>query len=239
MMRSMLAAAILMAFSNACLGAGLSDGEFPVADILALICGQSGEDDEIPSDWGEQEEPDFEEGPAPGPAAPGPGGGIRLQGGLGGIVPFISKKADYTGGFDLGFGVKIGLNRPFPSWVRPYLDVGFISADGNQWETSSTLLLFHFDVGYNFLNQDAVHGSVFGGAGLAIEMLSGEEGVAGGGTRDVSETNANLLSSIGATLGFAATDMLDIDLNLRLTIPVGSRNVQGILLIGVSASLTF
>ncbi|MHC4599775.1 MAG: hypothetical protein ACYS47_12290 [Planctomycetota bacterium] len=157
---------------------------------------------------------------------------------VGAILPFLSKEAAYAGGFGFGVRGEFGLGMSFPTWIRPSLDLGFISAAEDKWEGSSTVILAHGDAGYRFLDDGLTRASAFLCLGLGLEMFSGTEKTPSG-EEDVSEFNANLLAGLGGMFGLVLTPQVRVDIEARFTFPLGSRNVQGLIFLGFSGSYTF
>ncbi|MHC4601275.1 MAG: hypothetical protein ACYS47_19950 [Planctomycetota bacterium] len=246
-MRPILIIAAMVAFAATCLAGGPTDGPKTVSDFLSLLPLQ--EDDGWGDDWGSppvenpEEEPLMpgEEPPLPTepgfPAAPTKVKGMRLEAFFGGVLPLMSKETTYTGGLAVGIGFRFPLGGKIPEWIRGAIDFGFIGADEEEWEGSSTLILAHVDLGADLLKMDAVRGGAFLSVGVASELFNAEDTI-GAGT-DTSETNINGLAGIGGFFGFAPSPQFHLDLVARMTFPLGSRNVQGMVLVGVEAAYVF
>ncbi|MHC5079385.1 MAG: hypothetical protein ACYTHN_10220 [Planctomycetota bacterium] len=245
----------IAAGAQAALGAGFVDRELPLKEALSLFPGEEdpwgapGVDEGEEEGWGppptkpgEKEEfPIPEEGesrrkPAPAPQKPF---NYTLQGFLGGVLPFAAKEASYSGGFMLGVGAQFPLEGvPFPQWIRPNLHLGFTSAGEEGWDGNSTLILLQCDGGYTVPNTGKMRLSGFICLGVAVEIFSGTESTVTG-EASVSEVNTNFLAGFGGSAGFAATENLDFHLDIRLTFPLGSQNVQGLFLGGVGLTYRF
>ncbi|MHC5038063.1 MAG: outer membrane protein [Planctomycetota bacterium] len=243
-MRCLFVSAVILALCNVTLGASFVEREFPMRDLLSLLPSQGEWDDEIPDEeppapGKEEQPPTAEPGVGPTPYPPPQKGGIEIQGRLGFMVPFLNKGEAYSPGFSLGLSGKIPMEILFLNWLRPSLDLGFTSSDGTGWEASSTLLLLNCDFGYDIMVSDPLRISVFACLGFAFEFLSGTETTTGGAEESVSEVNLNLLFGLGGSFGIALTDQLSLEGILRLTFPLGSRNVQGLILMGVSVAYAF
>jgi len=126
----------------------------------------------------------------------------------------------------------------FPNWIRLTGDIGLISAEEDKWDGRSTLMLLHLDVGHNLLEERPLRLGAFLALGAGVEFFAGTE-LTGTGWESVSTTRLNLLASGGATVDFILSERLDLGLVMRLTFPIGSRNVQGFLLFGVQGAYAF
>jgi hypothetical protein len=156
---------------------------------------------------------------------------------LGALLPLLSRKADYAGGLGIGASFEIGIQAKNVLWVRPSADVGFLSADEDDWESDSTLLLVHLDAGLDWVHTRELRFSTFLALGAGVEFFSAAG--TSGAKEDFSETNGNALLGGGLSLGFRLTPELTLEAAARVTFPLGSRNVRGLALVGVSAAYRF
>jgi hypothetical protein len=197
--------------------------------------------DDPPGGPGDEEQPpppDDEEIPSR-PRGPAMQKSFGLDLHLGMLLPFAAKEADYSPGFAFGLAGKIHLKGvPFPNWIRPNIDLAFTSAEEDDWSADSMLILGNVDIGIDFTKSGVFRANGFLSLGVGFESMSGEE-TAGTGTEDVSETNINFLGGAGLALGFAVSESFEIGLNLRLTAPLGSQNVQVFLIAGLAAVINF
>ena len=226
-------ALILLVPAASVLAAGFADRALDLRAGLGCLQEEGGWGPDV-DDW-ESGEPEREPGDVEDEEPGKPAGNTdrRLSLHVGAILPFLSKEAAYKGGFGLGVGGEFGLGLSFPTWIRPSLDLGFISAEEDRWEGSSMLILAHGDVGYRFLDDELMRASAFLCLGLGFEIFSGSERTPSG-EEDLSEFNANLLAGMGGVFGLILTPRIRIDLEARFTFPMGSRNLQGLIFLGLS-----
>jgi hypothetical protein len=245
-MRPILIFAALLVCAGPALADGPTDGPATVSGFLSLLPLQ---DDGWGEDWGsppvenpgedplapEEELPPTAE---PGlPAAPVKVKGMRVEGFIGYLIPLLSQETTYSGGISAGIGFRIPLGGKIPEWIRGSIDFGFVGAEEDDWEGSSTLILAHVDLGADLLKTSSLRAGAFLSLGVGSELFKAEDTI-GAGT-DTSETNVNALAGAGGFFGFAPSPRFHLDLIARLTFPLGSRNVRGITLIGVEAAVVF
>jgi hypothetical protein len=240
-MRFLLAALLVASLAGVAEADGFTGRHLPVKDALSLLPGQE-EDEGMgwgTEDWGGEPTgpPELADTVDRPRAAPRKKIDFAPDVHLGYLLPFISKGAEYSGGLAFGASGKIGLGKGFPHWLRASLDLGFTAAEDDYWEADSMLLLVHLDAGMDLVKAESMRVSAFLSLGGGFEFFSAESLVAGG--EDLSETNANLLGAAGASFGYYPIPRLGIEVLLRLTFPLGGRNVQGILLAGASVSYKF
>ncbi|MHC4777947.1 MAG: hypothetical protein ACYTFG_05135 [Planctomycetota bacterium] len=242
-MRLLLAITLFAVAPGICLADGVATERVSVGRFMELLPLQ---DDTWGDDWnsGPAEEPG--EDPLPPSEGPSAGGetsgkrevkGVRIEAFAGYLLPFLAKGTEFTGGLGVGLGVRIPLGRKIPEWIRGSVDAGFISADEDDWEGSSTLILVHLDAGSDLIKSGPLRGGAFLSLGFGAELFEGEDTI-GVGT-ETSETNYNGLAGAGLFFGFAPTEEFHVDLVARFTFPLGSRNVRGITLLGIEAAFVF
>lgn len=164
---------------------------------------------------------------------------FALQSRVGGVIPFLSSEVAYSAGFGFGVAGKIDLaDMYYPGWIRPSVDLGFISAEEDTWDGDSILTLLHLDIGSDFIRTGDFQLQGYLCLGVGVEIFSGQE-LGPAGMEDLSEVNANFLGGGGLAFGFSPADNFDLTIDARLTFPLGSQNVRGLVLVGLCATFHF